>query len=179
MVLFFFDELTVANVWGNLIAIFSGISFAWMTLFLRKQKSGSAMESVFLGNCLAALICLPFMFQDLPSARGWILLVLLGVVQLALPYFFYAKAIKYVTAIEAITIPLIEPILNPIWVFLAIGERPGPMAVADMDIENIRCFVIGMGIILKGLSGLNNRRVRGFQFIRDHENGLNGLEFLC
>ena len=60
---------------------------------------------------------------------GGLVLVLLGVVQLALPYFLYAKAIKYVTAIEAITIPLIEPILNPIWVFLLLAERPGPMAI--------------------------------------------------
>jgi drug/metabolite transporter (DMT)-like permease len=58
----------------------------------------------------------------------WLVLVI-GVLQLGLSYALYAEAIKHVTALEAMLIPLIEPVLNPVWVMLALGERPGPWAM--------------------------------------------------
>ena len=56
-------------------------------------------------------------------------LLLLGTVQLGLPYVLYGAAIKHVTALEATLIPLLEPILNPLWVMIALGERPGRWAI--------------------------------------------------
>jgi drug/metabolite transporter (DMT)-like permease len=127
MGLFFCDDLRFSGVAGNLVALASGVAFASMTLLLRKQKDTSAEESIFLGNLLAGVIGLPFMFQAglLPDARGWLALVLLGTVQLGFSYLLYARAIRHVTALEAVLIPVIEPILNPVWVLLALGERPG------------------------------------------------------
>ena len=133
-VLFFLDRLTVRGLWGNVLALVSGLSFAWLALFLRKQKSGSPFESVFLGNVLTASVCLPFMFTGLPTAHGSVpfgfaLIACLGVFQLGLSYFLYAHAIRHVSALEAMLIPAIEPILNPTLVLLVLGERPGFLAV--------------------------------------------------
>jgi drug/metabolite transporter (DMT)-like permease len=131
MGLFFCDDLRLAGFGGNLIALASGVAFASMTLLLRKQKDTSAEESIFLGNLLAGVVGLPFMFsaQTFPSVRGWIALALLGIVQLGVSYLLYARAIRHITALEAVLIPVIEPILNPIWVLLALGERPGPLSL--------------------------------------------------
>ncbi len=63
-------------------------------------------------------------------ASGWLALSLLGVVQLGVSYWLYARAIKHVTALEAVLIPVVEPILNPIWVLLALGEKPSRFAFA-------------------------------------------------
>ena len=71
----------------------------------------------------------PFIFQTRLGDGGWWRLILLGTVQLGLPYVLYATAIKQVTALEATLIPLLEPILNPLWVILALGERPGAWAI--------------------------------------------------
>jgi len=127
--LFFLDELTVQGSWGNVCAILAGVCFGWMFLFLRKQKTESPLESVFLGNVLAAVVCCPLMFRSMPDGRSWMTLVLLGTVQLGLPYILVVWAIRRVKAIETVLIAAIEPILNPIWVLLVIGERPGPWAV--------------------------------------------------
>ena len=129
MTLFFLDHLTPGNLLGNILAILSGISFASFVLFMRKQKNESPVETVLLGNLLAGLFGLPFMFGSMPSALSWLGLIFLGVVQLGLSYVLYSEAIKHVTALEAILIPGIEPILNPIWVFLMLGERPGRWAL--------------------------------------------------
>ncbi|MBN1833202.1 MAG: EamA family transporter, partial [Deltaproteobacteria bacterium] len=126
MVLFFLDELTFSGLWGNVISIFSGITFAGMILLMRKQKSGSPLESVLLGNILVALVMLPFMFESMPDTRSWIGLGLLGIFQLGLSYVLYSMAIKQVTALEGVLVPVVEPVLNPLWVFLLVGERPGP-----------------------------------------------------
>jgi drug/metabolite transporter (DMT)-like permease len=129
MALFFLDRLTTAGFWGNIVALGSGLSYGWLALFLRRQKSGSPMESVFLGNVLAALAGLPFMFGSVPGTSDWIGLVLLGVVQLGLPYILFAIAIRHVSAVEALLIPMIEPVLNPIWAFLFLAEVPGRMSL--------------------------------------------------
>jgi drug/metabolite transporter (DMT)-like permease len=127
--LFFLDRLTTSGFWGNLIALASGLAFACVAIFLRKERAGSPVTSIILGNIIVALASLPFLFGE-PFAHGdWWRLLLLGAVQLGLPYVLYATAIKYVTALEAALIPFIEPILNPLWVMLALGERPGPWAI--------------------------------------------------
>jgi drug/metabolite transporter (DMT)-like permease len=87
------------------------------------------MESVFLGNVLAALAGLPFMFGSFPGTSDWIGLVLLGVVQLGLPYILYAIAIRHVSAVESLLILMIEPVLNPLWAFLFLSEIPGRMSL--------------------------------------------------
>lgn len=54
----------------------------------------------------------------------------MGVLQLGLPYVLYAIAIKHVKALEATLLTLLEPVLNPLWVMLVVGERPGAWAIA-------------------------------------------------
>jgi drug/metabolite transporter (DMT)-like permease len=65
----------------------------------------------------------------LPNTGSWIALGLLGTVQLGFSYLLYSRAIRHVTALEAVLIPVIEPILNPVWVLLMLGERPGPLSL--------------------------------------------------
>lgn len=129
MVLFFLDNLSTTGIFGNVIAAMSGISFALFAIFMRMQKDGSPLESILLGNLITAAIGLPFLSHSMPNASGWICLVILGVVQLGIPYILYSKAIVHVTALEAILIPVIEPLLNPVWVFLMLGEAPGHLAL--------------------------------------------------
>lgn len=131
MTLFFADSLELASVLGNSLAVISGIAFAGMTIALRKQKDGSPVESIILGNLLAFVIGLPWIIgAPALTATGWTALLVLGVVQLGASYWLYARAIKHVTALEAVLIPVIEPILNPVWVLIAMNERPTAMAVA-------------------------------------------------
>ena len=150
--LFFLDRLTVSGWWGNIIALGSGLAFASVALFLRKEKAGSPVASIVLGNLIVALAGLPFMLSA-PSlgANGLWRLVLLGTVQLGLPYVFYAAAIKQVTALEATLIPLLEPVLNPLWVMLALGERPGPWAIVGALL--VLSAVLGRGLMMIGGRG--------------------------
>jgi drug/metabolite transporter (DMT)-like permease len=125
MGLFFADGFEFTGFIGNIYGILSGICFAAMTIALRKQKAGSPVESIILGNLLAFVIGLPFMIGvPLPSPVGLGALAALGFIQLGCSYWLYARAIRHVTALGAVLIPICEPILNPVWVFLARDELP-------------------------------------------------------
>lgn len=129
MVLFFLDGFEMGHFIGNVLAILSGLSFALMVVFLRKQKHTSTWEPIFWGNVLTALAGLPFMTAPYPDLTGIISLIALGVFQLGFSYILYTIAIKRVTAVEATLVPVIEPILNPVWAFLGLGELPGAWAL--------------------------------------------------
>ncbi len=123
--LFLYDGLQLGQLTGVLLATGSGIGFAAVPILLRKQPAGSTVEPLILGNFLGALVGIPALLAApaLP-ASGWTALTLLGVVQLGLAYFLYSRAVRHVTALEAVLIPVLEPVLNPLWVMLAVDERP-------------------------------------------------------
>lgn len=126
MSLFFMDELTISGMNGNIIAICSGFAFAGLAIALRIQKDDSPFESILLGNILTGVFGSYWIMESLPLSNGSIIgLLLLGIIQLGIPYILYAKAIQHVTALESILIPVLEPLMNPLWVFLVAGEIPG------------------------------------------------------
>lgn len=154
MALFFGDELSSEGIQGNILAIFGGICFAWMILFMRKQKDGSPETIALLGNILCAVVGLPVVLMawadgTLPGPQSWIILLYLGVLQLGIPYLFYARSIRHLHAIEAVLIQTLEPILNPIWVFLIIDERPGPWSLAGAGVVllavTVRALIVAQG----------------------------------
>jgi drug/metabolite transporter (DMT)-like permease len=153
LALFFYEGLQLNNVAGLFVALASGVGFAVMTLLMRKQKDGSPLESIILGNLIGFIVGLPALWSApaLP-ATGWAALLLLGTVQLGLAYLLYAKAIRHVTALEAVLIPVAEPILNPVWVLLAHGERPGRFALLGGVI------VLG-AVTLRAVAGLRAIRL--------------------
>jgi drug/metabolite transporter (DMT)-like permease len=142
MVLFFFDTLNGGGMIGNVAAIFSGVAFAFTAIFMRKQKNYNPLESVFWGNLFTAVICSFGFFLSPPIGnRSLFFIVILGVFQLGIPYILYAKAIKNVSALEATLIPVIEPLLNPIWVILVNNEVPSIWSI------------IGGAIVLAAVTG--------------------------
>lgn len=125
IVLFFFDDLSWGSTAGNLVGLISGLCFACLVLLLRKQKDANPVDSVLVGNLLTVTVCLPFMIGPLPSAQSLLGVACLGIFQLGLSYYLYTRAIKYVRALPAILIGMIEPVLNPIWVAIFLHEAPG------------------------------------------------------
>lgn len=125
IVLFFFDDLSGGRMLGNILALLSGVSFGCLTITLRMQKDQTPEDTLILGNIICVLVTFPFLFSSGVDTFNITGSVVLGVFQLGLPYLLYSIALKKVRAIDGILIPIIEPILNPLWVFLFNGEAPG------------------------------------------------------
>ena len=131
MRLFFMDELSLYGFWGNILALLAGVCLALVTVLIRKEKE-SAFEIVFFGNVLTTIICLPFIFQGFSSSTtqiDWFIIFGLGILQLGIPYLLYTTALKYVSALDAILVGMLEPVFNPIWVYIFVGEAMGEWAL--------------------------------------------------
>lgn len=129
MLLFFIGDLGNGNTIGNFVAVLSGIAMAGMVIFLKLQNEGSPVEMTLIGNIIVFVIGFPFFFKSVPGLNSILGLLILGVFQLGISYILYTISIKYISAVEAILIPIIEPLLNPIWVFIFTGESPGSYAI--------------------------------------------------
>lgn len=134
MSLFFVGQLRPQDVIGNLLALASGLCFACYFLLLRHSKSRKVnrASSVIYGNLLVVLICAPAGLQAIPHMRQLDILSVsyLGVVQIGVAYTLFTAAMaRGVRSLDAGIVGYIEPVLNPIWVFVILGERPSQWAL--------------------------------------------------
>jgi len=129
MALFFMDRLSLGGMQGNLLAIVSGIFFAGAMVSFRAQKEGSSLESILLSHALTFAVSLPFLWGGWPSCAGWGGLAFLGIFQIGISSILLTYGVKHITALQTLLTSVLEPIFNPIWVFLVLGERPGPRAL--------------------------------------------------
>ena len=130
MILFFVGKLEPGHLEGNLVALISGITFAAFFLGMKKNDQQYQQSSIFWGNIIVALICIPFLasLEMITFSDIW-MVSFLGVFQIAIAYAFFASGLKRNIAVEASIISMIEPVLNPVWVFLGYGEIPTVFAI--------------------------------------------------
>lgn len=130
MSLFFVGRLDPGALEGNLVAVVAGFFFGLVILFLRRDAAGDAIPSVIAGNFLAAALALPFAFDHLAlDGRGILLVLFLGIVQLGFAYVLFVRGLAVVPAAEASLLGMLEPMFNPLWAFLGLGERPSAWAL--------------------------------------------------
>ena len=130
MALFFVGRIETRGRAGDLVAVLSGVLFAVLVLSLRRERGAGAETAVTWGNVLAAAALLPFVAGDFSvSGRSAALLLFLGIFQIAGAYVLFVRGLRHVPALEASLLGMIEPIANPVWVFLLLRERPGPYAL--------------------------------------------------
>jgi drug/metabolite transporter, DME family len=156
MSLFFLGKLRPQDVTGNLLALASGFCFAFYLLLLRNAKSQTVnrASSVIYGNLLVVLIAAPAGLAVLPKMTShdiWSV-VYLGVVQIGIAYTLFTIAMaRGVRSLDAGIIGYVEPVLNPVWVFLVIGERPSNWAL-------LGGAIIIVAVIVHMLIDANSRR---------------------
>ncbi len=121
---------------GNLWAAASGLTYAFALAGLRWQahysgQSGAALSTITAGNVLAAALCLPFSLPlEAAQPLDWAVIGYLGVFQIGLAYWCLTRGMRHVPAFEASILLLAEPVLNPVWTWLLLGERPAGQALA-------------------------------------------------
>jgi len=110
---------------GVMVALLSGLLFSIYMVSLRFLKEFNPGTLTFLNNLVCCLILLPLVGSELSLTlkEGWIVAVM-GVVQLGIPYWLFSKGLEQISVQEASLIVLIEPVLNPLWVGLIVGELP-------------------------------------------------------
>lgn len=139
-----FSASAGGNLWGDLLALSNGVAYAVVQHFMDKEYPVSDNSIIGLNNiilCLVILVLFPAQldFSGL-STTGWLGLIFLGVFQIGVSYLVFFKGVRMISALKASMVSLLEPILNPIFVFFFVGEIPSVNSL------------IGFGIILFGIA---------------------------
>ena len=129
--MFFLDQLKPGYLIGNFVAIGAGMFMAGMYVAVGEIEEEERFSGILNGQALTFLVGLPFFIVTKPAVTPTALIALLalGVFQLGLSYVLYVKASKYCPALACCLLGAIEPLLNPVWVFLFNGEKPGIFAL--------------------------------------------------
>jgi drug/metabolite transporter (DMT)-like permease len=121
---------------GNVIAIVSGVFYAFLMVGLRwlagdaAAPRGTAAAATLWGNVLACAAALPLALPVVDSRPvDWAVIAYLGVFQIALAYYLMTRAMRTLTALDTAVLLLVEPLLNPTFVWMVHGETPTPMAM--------------------------------------------------
>jgi len=135
MSLFFVGKLRPQDVSGNLFALASGVCFALFFLLLRHSKARQVNRaaSAIYGNLIVVVLCAPAFFGAARrgiSPEDYARLAYLGIVQIGFAYLLFTLAMaRGLRSLDAGIVGYVEPVLNPIWVFLFLGERPSGWAI--------------------------------------------------
>ncbi len=151
LTLFFGDKLSPEGFYGNLIAILSGVTGAIMMTAFRAQKNGNPAESNLIAFLATATFGFPFILKETWTVNSWLILAFLGIFQIGVAFIFFTKGIKHIPALEANLIGMLEPILNPIWVFLFYGENMGRFAL-------VGGLIVLSGVVLSAVGSARSAR---------------------
>jgi drug/metabolite transporter (DMT)-like permease len=114
-----------ANFAGNMIALAAGFAYAGVVLCLRVLRDEDSAWLVMLNHAVGGVVLLPWIWT-LPvwlALSQWSLIAMLGIVQMGLAYVLFARGVRSIKTQEAALIPLLEPLLNPLWVWLLWREQ--------------------------------------------------------
>jgi len=150
LLLFFQGGIAGGSLLGDSIALLSGITFGANSVALRRMKQGNPRDALLLAQGINILFCIPFLFLSPPvfHVPAVLSLLFMGIVQIGCASLLFAYGIKRIPAVQAMLTAVVEPLLNPLWVFLATGEKPQSNALLGGGI--IIAAVVGSSIVGKG-----------------------------
>ena len=130
IILCFLDNLGGGLMLGNILAIISAFAYA-LVFFSSKLPGVQSSDYIYLGNLVSAIFALNIFRDPLVAENGaapFFVIIAMGAL-LALGYALLSKGMENVDPVPAAIVSNVEPVLNPIWVFLAMGEKPGWTAI--------------------------------------------------
>ncbi|MBI3467321.1 MAG: EamA family transporter [Planctomycetes bacterium] len=126
---------------GVVLGLVSGVTYGAVAVFLRVLRDEDPFWLTIVNHLVGGLVLLPVIL----TRREWSPLAitptqlagmaLYGGVQMAVPYVLFARGLSVITPQEAGLIALLEPVLNPLLTFCAVGEKPAPSTLAGAKLS--------------------------------------------
>jgi drug/metabolite transporter (DMT)-like permease len=102
-----------------------------MMIVVQRRHPGMSMTAInAMGAVVTALVGFSFSPAH-PGVTAYDLCVLaaFGATTLCIAFLLFMEGAKHIPPAEAGLIAMLDVVLGPLWVFLAFGEQPGPMAI--------------------------------------------------
>jgi drug/metabolite transporter (DMT)-like permease len=108
----------------SLLSVLMAFSFAVSIVITRSHRHISMAPAACLAQVLILVFAAPFAHPGSVDARNLVLLILLGAGQIGLGLALLSIGARLIPAAEIATITLLEVVLGPLWVWMAVSERP-------------------------------------------------------
>lgn len=109
---------------GLALSVLMTLAFAVTVVITRHRRDISMAPAICLSQILVLVGFAPFSDPGQIDRSDLVLLILLGVTQMGLGLAFLTMAARLLPAAEVALITLLEVVLGPLWVWLALSERP-------------------------------------------------------
>jgi len=153
MFLVFHGGFAAGSFLGDILALVSGITFAANSVILRAREDNNPADIMLFSHIICAVISVPFfiLHPPAPGVKYFLSVIYMGIFQLGMASALFAYGIRRIPAVQAMLTAAIEPVLNPVWVLLALGESPTLSVIAGGGI------IIGAVVFSSTLSALRRR----------------------
>jgi len=118
------NDLSPGRLYGNLFALTASLTFAITVVLIRRGGNIDMLPATCLGGFFAFLVAAYLADGIAISTNDMIVSVLLGTVQVGIGFICLTYAPRFILAAEVTLLTLLEPVLAPIWVWLAYDEVP-------------------------------------------------------
>jgi drug/metabolite transporter (DMT)-like permease len=110
---------------GVSVSFLMSVTFAAVIVVTRHRREVSMAPATCLSQVLVLLGAAPFAHPGEVGGRDLALLAALGVCQIGLGLIFLSLGARLIPAAEVALITLLEIVLGPLWVWVALSEQPG------------------------------------------------------
>lgn len=136
IILSFCEDMNGGGLFGNILGVLTGLFLALMFIFCGGSGGSEKITGILTGHIISSVIGLSFLpfTQNTLNSSAVFYLFLLGVFQIGFAYILFSLASGKCSPLACSIISVIEPLFNPVWVFLFTGELPGPIALTGFAI---------------------------------------------
>ncbi len=129
--IFFLDKLGTGSLLGNVLGLASGVFLGAMYLLVSDISEETRLSGLLLAQLMTACVGIPlaFVYETPLTQVSIVSILILGFVQLGIPYVLFSLANRDCPPLTCSILSLIEPLLNPVWVYIGLGEKPGKFAL--------------------------------------------------
>ena len=120
----FHDSLQLGNFFGDIFGFVTALGLAIGFVVVRSAKNKNLVPAAVLGKLSVAIIAVFFVKNFELIETDIIIVPLMCVLCVAIPFVLLTIAPRFITAAEVNLFFLLETVLGPLWVWLAIKEQP-------------------------------------------------------
>jgi drug/metabolite transporter (DMT)-like permease len=115
---------------GTALGLLCAVSFAGSLVIIRHLRELSMAPATCLSQVIVLLVAAPFAHPSELDGKDVALLAGLGIGQIGLGLIFVTIGARLIPAAEVALITLLEVVLGPLWVWIALGEKPSAATLA-------------------------------------------------
>ena len=131
------DSAASGRMLGDLLSVVLAVCLATTIVIARRYPNLHMVEATCAACLFTALVAAPLASPMEVSPNDLMLLAVFGICQMGLGLVMFSAGVQLIPAAEAGLVSVLETVLAPVWVWLAVGEVPGLLALIGGSIVMI------------------------------------------